>query len=734
MSILAVLFLTPFPVTAETVSTKAEQTTEQPTQTENSEKAAEVPSAPEEWKNPIEDNIYTKIVNNGDGTCTATLYDHPVRFVNEEGRLQNISLEISAENQTVFPKTISDGITLSGNGVNLKLTPAKSASSGKASLSASASSNDLQTLSSSVRKIDSQKVAYTYDSKTTLEYQLTYTGFKEDIVVSEYTGQTEYHFLLETGGLTLTKIDESYFLTDEKGKIKATIGDIIIFTADERNNALGSMTHTVVRENQQYIMTIHVDADYLKDEKTKYPIRIDPTMEITYENCGTGALQDVTINSTAGSSGSSGSIYVGRRETYGISRTLIKFPYIDFTGFWPEFLIEISVEIRDILCQSEELAIEAYIFDGGSWSESTASWTTVQPHNIASWQDTIYVSYANGVNLSPKHRYSIDITTAARFWSNGVYEQNGIVLKARSTLEYSDTYIFKTFASYNRATNKPSLVIKYINPNSVSPPEGQLESVTSTKISGWAYVSDTPYWSVRIKLVLTNTTFAGASPDPIIFSTDLYREDLEEAGYSRGPHGFSYSISWGDFAPGEYTVYAYAENYYGDWVLLNGAPKTYGNYLDQSYTEGTSYINNKEYGKYLKNNSGTPIGQSGLIGDLGTTIQWNVEKYSGGYVFASTSNTSQYLAVSTGTVSTVELYTSSSATIPARCIWDIEIIGGGCVVSNRYNAKYLTCDSTVVYLLLINLVQKAHQHTDHKHGDLCMPTVMGFNLLVNSDN
>ena len=40
---------------------------------------------------------------------------------------------------------------------------------------------------------------------------------------------------------------------------KATIGDIIVFTADERNNAMGSMTYETVRANQEYVLTIHLD-------------------------------------------------------------------------------------------------------------------------------------------------------------------------------------------------------------------------------------------------------------------------------------------------------------------------------------------------------------------------------------------------------------------------------------------------------------------------------------------
>ena len=48
---------------------------------------------------------------------------------------------------------------------------------------------------------DGKKLTYAVDDKTSYVYSLTYLGIKEDIVVSEYTGQTEYKFSLFTNGL-----------------------------------------------------------------------------------------------------------------------------------------------------------------------------------------------------------------------------------------------------------------------------------------------------------------------------------------------------------------------------------------------------------------------------------------------------------------------------------------------------------------------------------------------------
>lgn len=484
------------------------------------------------------DSLNTIVIDNGDGTHTMTLYDHPVKFINENGKTEDISLEITSTDdgayknkanniQTVFPQKISDGISLSGDGVNINLKPTLVT----ASLDKSYTKPTVSPITASVTKIDNETVSYHYDNKTTLEYSLTYTGFKEDIVVSQYTGQTEYKFILETGGLALTKIDESYYLTDTTGEVRATLGDIIIFTADERNNTLGSMTHITVKENQQYILTIHVDAEWLKHENTAYPIRIDPTIEITYDNNGASAIQDVTINSTAGSSGSSGSVYVGYRSNYGISRTLMKFPGLNLNNIASASnVISAYVQIRDVLCETTSMEVYGCIFAGNDWSESTATWSNVNPNY---WTEMPHaytmVSYSNGNALNPKHRYSINITDAVKSWKSGFYSQSkGIMLKAHNSVEYGSSYLYKTFASYNRASNKPSLVVNYYGPNAALvgiPDTGHDHSTVFTTI--------TPYIQNR---GLTRNIYYGNTTAATVES---YLDNNQNSVFVSRCHGFA---------------------------------------------------------------------------------------------------------------------------------------------------------------------------------------------------
>lgn len=435
------------------------------------------------------------VFRNNDGTYTKKIYSHPVKYIDDTGAVRDITTDIeklsdgtfrTADNDvvTTFSRMLSDGITLSYDDISVKMIPViNSSSASTGNISASDNASLVSSLSS-----DNKTVSYPYGNKTKLEYSLTYTGFKEDIVVEEYTGQTEYTFTLYTNGLFVTETDGSFYLTDSEDNIKATIGDIIIFTADEKNNTMGNLTAQVVKPGQIYLMTIQVDADYLKDEKTVYPIRIDPTIEISYSNNGSGAIEDATINNAAGSAGTSGSLFVGKRETYGVSRALMKFPGLDLSDVYSASNItSATVTVRDLMCESTEMTIYAHTFTGNTWSESSLSWSSVSADSyVTTPLDTVTMSWNNGVAQEEDHFYEFDITTAVQGWKSGSYYQDrGIIFKMSSAVENGSSYTHRTLASYNRSEQKPVLEVVYnpkisLNYVSTAVNEGATRTITAT--------------------------------------------------------------------------------------------------------------------------------------------------------------------------------------------------------------------------------------------------------------
>ena len=111
----------------------------------------------------------------------------------------------------------------------------------------------------------------------------------------------------------------------------------------------------------------------------------------------------------------------------------------------------------------------------------------------------------------------------------------------------------------------------------------------------------------------------------------------------------------------------------------------------QTVANGTYYLNGKEGGGYLRYSSGEASAKSGLISSLGNSIRWEIQAVDGGYVLRSKSDTTKYLAVpSTSNSTLVTIETVSESTLPTRCIWTISIAaGGGCLIKNAYNGKYL---------------------------------------------
>lgn len=420
------------------------------------------------------DSLNTVIFLNADATQTMYVFDFPVKYVDKNGTIRDVSLEIADKRTggskyqseaspalTTFSAQFSDGVSLNGNGVDIRLVPVLSSANTRTT---SASSK----LSSEAQRIDEKTVSYRYNDVTTVEYSLTYTGFKEDIVVSEYTGQTEYPFYLYTNGLKLEEINGSYFLVDDKGDIKATIGDIIIFTADERNNAFGKIVPTTVVEDEEYLLTIVVDADYLADPNTAYPIRIDPTIEINYNDSGASAIEDITISTNTTFSGSSGSLYIGRRSTEGIARSLMRFPGIDYSELEGATIVSASVKVRDLMCESTQLAVSCHVFTGNTWNANSATWANTNPNSYEIVPlSTNTFSWSIGNALNPVHWYSFDITKAVQGWIDGNYSKNkGIIFKVSSTIENGSTINNRTFGSYNRESNKPTLSVTYSKTNS----------------------------------------------------------------------------------------------------------------------------------------------------------------------------------------------------------------------------------------------------------------------------
>ena len=667
-----------------------------------------------------QENLNQQIFLNQDGSKTMYVYDHPVKYRDEQGEIHDISLDIAdtgdaaypyrtRANSTVtaFPAELSAGITLSGNGVSLRLA---------AQMPAGSTAGTTELVNHRVQRVDEQKVAYRYDADTTIEYALTYTGFKEDIVVNRYTGQTEYNFILYTDGLTLTQIGGGHYLTDESGEIQASIGQIIVFTADERNNTFGQLVATTIKENQIYGMTIVLDADYLADPETKYPIRIDPTINMSYQYSGTTAIEDTTIHSEGPSDHTLYGLHVGLQQDTGIGRILMKFPGLDFDALGTGVTItNATVYLYDVLQQQEAMEIYYHIYPI-AWDAETFSGESDFAAAVGQYLGRKTISYDIGVTLQTPHYYGFNITAAVRGWLDGTYDQDaGIMFKAHAMVESGEAYISKTFASYNNTSNQPMLTVSYTADQygldfpsiTLSQEQAYIEMGNPLTLTATVESGNSVVWTSSNPNIATvdNGTVTALKAGCVAITATVW----DQNGQANEAHCIVYVI----LPDGVYYIRNCASSYFvtvdedlSMIVRQNNKTVTYPDYLWQVWRIihiGNGYYHIRPMAKldYALQKTNTGINAK-YIGDQNTSAiqeaKWSIEYDGCGYIFRNKSNTSQVLCPMSANVENIALdvaYYNSISTSQRWTFIDAPSISQHAVLYNARNGYEIVEGPTI---------------------------------------
>ena len=432
------------------------------------------------------ESLYTKTIDNGDGTKTLEVYGTPVKYRTEDGSVNDISLKPVAKGKGFttrdhrlsisFPEKADSGISLDTGKYVITVTPV--------------TENGTAVKTASAYLSDSDAIVYRCDPKTSYEYNITYSGYKENIVVTEYTGQTDYLFLLETDGLKLSASSEgshgsNLVLSNNEGTVVANIGDIIVFTADNRNNTFGEISYETVTEGSDYILRISLSAEYLSDPDTHYPIYIDPTITVAYNANNSSTwddIEDITVNqNTTADSPTSGTLYVGKAgSNYGAMRSVMRFPELELYGIIPSSITSATVNVRDLMCYGYQIQVDCYGYGGTlpstAFTTSNMTWSAIyntmqyyESNNV--YRSTNTVSYGDGCDNPVPFWYEFNILPVVQSWAQGrnagtlAKTDQAIVFKATDSYEQSTSTQYVCFGSFDRNSHKPYCTIIYHEDN-----------------------------------------------------------------------------------------------------------------------------------------------------------------------------------------------------------------------------------------------------------------------------
>lgn len=406
--------------------------------------------------NSEEQSLSEIVLEKEDGTRSLYLFGENVKYIDENGEVADKSnnavrrgrayVNEGNDVEVILPATLTTGIAVTNDELNITMKPL---------------TDKIGRLLSPAVKTADDTVVYSdvFDNSTDIEYTYTYDGVKENIILESYNGKNSFDYEITTGGLSLYEDKGTLLLADESGDVKATLGEVIVFSADNKNNTIGKYKVEELEKNNRYKVTMIVDRAYLTDPDTKYPVKIDPdVINSTEDNFSIQDLQVFKGKDGKGTSetslGTSGVSRVGWTD-WGACRTLIKMGKNvtianNLTDSWQ--VISAYVEIRDLMCQSVSTPIVCAQFKGNNWTEKDVkTWNALNagsagsPVEIYRQSDTSDKSHAYSVKSDAgdsirtkdgygKQWYAWNITPLVKNWlNNSSNMQKGLVFMTAST-------------------------------------------------------------------------------------------------------------------------------------------------------------------------------------------------------------------------------------------------------------------------------------------------------------
>ncbi|MCM1508911.1 MAG: hypothetical protein NC177_17525 [Ruminococcus flavefaciens] len=426
-----------------------------------------------------EPDLNTMVFKNVDNSNSLYYFNYPVKYYDDNGVVRDkTSLLVDDESsesfvsnftdiKTSFSKNLEDGISLEYKDTQLTMLPMF------------VDSDECEGELSE----DSKNVVYDCGESVSLDYALTYTGFKENIILDQYNGISKFDFLLNTNGLKLTSNSENALnLYDENENLAATIGDIIVYDSNS-NVSLGSLSFEEITPSSEYVISVNVDSDFLTSSDTVYPVYIDPTIEIDYEHTGIYGAYDETpgiVHATFYSDDTASfgeTMKVGKINSSTAARTVMRFPgliYLVRLFQMDRTLITgANVYIRDIGYQSDVNAININCHKfHRPWSQTwDLKWSRDSESYLPEVLSSNVICHSNGASLTPLHTYSFDITPlVTNAWGNNDMNEwcwkTGIMFKADDDVENGNNIKYASFGSFNSVYYAPYLVIDYNDPES----------------------------------------------------------------------------------------------------------------------------------------------------------------------------------------------------------------------------------------------------------------------------
>ena len=428
-----------------------------------------------------EETMNTLVFANADNTKTTYYYADDIKYTDARGEIHDKTNDltykngayVSRDNDVVasLPNDISSGVTVSYEGIRITMTPAFM-QSGLIREPVSAA------VYAATPKGEADAVTYNsvFGRDTSVRYTPQYSGLKEEIILSSYTGIYKFDFTVETGGLLLVckmpegeeihldDMGEWYFTRpDDIDTPVARLSDIVIYDS-AGNMAQGALSCSRISDGV-YTVTVTADRAFLESSDTVYPVTIDPTITVT-ENSASSYIMDATI------SGLYPSTNYGTSTTLSINKStesciVMAFPAAANDMGKVSNIVDAKLYMRSYSSGGSSSTAEIYAYQPKAYTPG-ANETQYEYPNMY-WHEKNITYSKNGASVSGTpvtvgtYNTEYTITSIVKSWTGSgcISWLKGLLIKVPSSA--SSSYCDFRSSEYSDVNYRPHLKVTYKN-------------------------------------------------------------------------------------------------------------------------------------------------------------------------------------------------------------------------------------------------------------------------------
>lgn len=475
-----------------------------------------------------EESLNTLVYLNRDGTKTKYITRDPIKYTDASGKVRFIDLSLvekaeayeTAANDILLSiaKDAAKGVSVAGGGMAVTLTAMPT----NQDLSGNITTAPMVTTTESNGAVIYNDL---FGEGIDARYTPLYNGVKEDIILEAYTGISSFDFMLRTGGMEVFEDENGYYIAKDKDSLEQLrLSKVVAYDAKIRMRE-GTLLVTPIKEGEIYLLTVSVDAEFLKSPDTTYPVAIDPSLTVSDTTHGSGAIYDTPVYSGMPNSNFGNYQYncIGYVDSsYQTGRVAIKLQGLindsSYTKLSASAIQKVLFYVRDSSGSSAKVVNIYALRSLNSWTEGSLTWN----NTLGNISSDLQASASIGGNAWT----SFDITALVKGWKNNNYSAaSGFIMKGDN--ESVGTNFIST--EYGSSSYWPYVSLTYsaIDGNGTSfetaltLTEAKTTSVTTTAAGETRYYTFTP--SVTATYVIQSCNYSG---DPYIWLYDSSRTSI----------------------------------------------------------------------------------------------------------------------------------------------------------------------------------------------------------------